>query len=228
MGNSVACPVEREITLWDTVTHAMVDSPIRYTGRIKSIAISPDDTLLATGQDDDQITLQNLRDVLPPSYFVMPATPASERPQLDTNTRYNAVIPLMQISELGFESWIHGRLGNAESVFTQEITRSSGDHHALANRAFIRVRSERWKEAFNDAEESIKIQPSAIAFIAKSMALVGNGKIADGYRSCDLAFTHSDPNDIYLLHAIKSIIFCMAEDYEEAISHLSCEIRIVD
>lgn len=60
----------------------------------------------------------------------------------------------MHISDLAFEPWIQGKLGNAESTFTQEIIRSSNrDHHALANRALIRARSKRFKEATDDAEK---------------------------------------------------------------------------
>ena len=67
----------------------------------------------------------------------------------------------MHVSDLAFEPWIQGKLGNAESVFTQDVNRpSSRDHHALANRALIRARSKRWKQAVDDADKVASVLPS--------------------------------------------------------------------
>lgn len=51
--------------------------------------------------------------------------------------------------------------------------------------------------------KSLKIQPSVMAYIAKGIALVGEGKVNDGYRACDLAITHSASNDAHFLRIIK-------------------------
>ena len=70
-GQFIACSIDRSVALWDTYTHTTIGLPIRLTGRLKSVAISPDDTRIAFGQFDDKITLHNLRDILPHSYFVI-------------------------------------------------------------------------------------------------------------------------------------------------------------
>ena len=69
-GQFVASSIDRTLKIWDALTHTTIISPIRLTGRFKSAAISLDDTRLAIGQDDDKITLHDLPDILPHSYFV--------------------------------------------------------------------------------------------------------------------------------------------------------------
>ena len=78
-------------------------------------------------------------------------------------------------------------------------------HHALASRALVRARLGQWDTAIADATEvfvpllphalsliyikSIKVQPlSGIGYVAKSVALVGNGEKHKAYRACDIAF----------------------------------------
>lgn len=93
----------------------------------------------------------------------------------------------------------------------------------------------------------MRIQPSAIALIAKGIALIGDGKVNDGYRACDFAIAQSPtPNDAHFLHVIKvpashfytfvetqplrnqSIIFCMVENTEDAISPVNDLINTLD
>ena len=82
----------------------------------------------------------------------------------------------------------------------------SPTHHTLASRALVRARLRQWDAALVDADEvlvslsshrltltsiypkAIKIQPSVIGYIAKSVALVGKGGTHKGYQTCDIAF----------------------------------------
>lgn len=84
-GQFIACSIDRTVTIWDTLTHTTICLPLRLTGRLKSVAISVDDTRIAFGQDDDKIVLQNLPDILPHSYFVSRGTPTL----VSQNSRWN-------------------------------------------------------------------------------------------------------------------------------------------
>ena len=50
---------QRTVTFWDTVTHTQLGL-IQYPQDIHSIALSPDDRLLAIGREDGNITINNL------------------------------------------------------------------------------------------------------------------------------------------------------------------------
>ena len=51
--------------------------------------------------------------------------------------------------------------------------------------------------------KSIKIQPSVIGYIAKSIALVGKGEKHAGYRTCDIAFEHFHSTHVSFLLLFK-------------------------
>ena len=98
-------------------------------------------------------------------------------------------------------------------------------HHVLASRALVRARLRQWDAALVDAEEvlvplfshtltvtqiynkAIKIQPSIIAYIAQSVALVGNGEKHKGYRACDIAFERFHSSHVTFLLLVKVCIF---------------------
>jgi hypothetical protein len=82
---------------------------------------------------------------------------------------------------------------------TETITNSGNKNHlALANRALVRAHLQLWDLAIDDAEKvslrllshtlmlipnyhkSIKIRPSVIGYIAKSVALIGKGEKGGG------------------------------------------------
>ena len=111
-------------------------------------------------------------------------------------------------------------------LLTASITASSHpSHHVLASRALIRARLRDWDAAFVDAKKvlvvltprsltltliytkAIKIQPSVIAYIAKSLAHVGNGETHKAYRTCDIAFEHFHSSHTSLLLLIKVRVF---------------------
>ena len=111
--------------------------------------------------------------------------------------------PVIQIDGTALNSWKLNQLADAEASLTQAI-RNSQSHHALASRALVRARLLQWDQAIADATEvflhllfhalilihikSIKIEPSVVGYIAKSMALTGKGEKHKAYLTCDIAF----------------------------------------
>ncbi|KAF8432946.1 hypothetical protein L210DRAFT_830973, partial [Boletus edulis BED1] len=76
-------------------------------------------------------------------------------------------------------------------------------HHVLASRALVRVRLQQWDAALADAEMAIDNQPSVIAYIAKSLAHIGNEEKHKGYRACDIAFERFHSTHVTFLLLIK-------------------------
>jgi WD40 repeat protein len=58
-GEFIAYSTQRTITFWDTATHTQLGL-IQHPQDIRSIAVSPDDRLLAIGGDDGKITINSL------------------------------------------------------------------------------------------------------------------------------------------------------------------------
>lgn len=120
------------------------------------------------------------------------------------------------------DSWKQGQFVKTEALLTEDIDSGNPSHRALAHRALIRARLRQWDAANDDAEKvisaafplqaytnsnsypkSINIHLSVIGFIAKGIALVGEGKKQEGYRACDLAFKHCRSDRVDILLAIK-------------------------
>ena len=59
--------------------------------------------------------------------------------------------------------------------------------------------------------KSIKINPSVNAYIARSLALIGAGKKAEGCRVYDVAFSNYHGIDVDLIHLIKVCILRSVE-----------------
>ena len=55
--------------------------------------------------------------------------------------------------------------------------------------------------------KALEIEPSLIAYIAKSLAHVGNGERDNGYRACDIAFERFHSSHVTFLLLIKVCIF---------------------
>ena len=130
----------------------------------------------------------------------------------------------IQIDDAALHSWKHDELENAEVLLTTAIHESrTPSHHALASRALVRARLRQRDGAIADATEvfvvllyhalsliyikSIKIQPSVIGYIAKSVALVGNGEKHKAYRACDIAFERFHSSHVTFLLLVKVCIF---------------------
>ena len=108
---------------------------------------------------------------------------------------------------------------------TASINQSQNpSHHVLASRALVRTRLQRWDVALLDAEmvfftlftctltltlvytKALEIEPSLIAYIAKSLAHVGNGERDKGYRACDIAFERFHSSHVTFLLLMKVCI----------------------
>ena len=118
--------------------------------------------------------------------------------------------PVIQIDDAALDSWKQDQLENADALLTAAIPDPRNpNHHVLASRALV------------DAEEvltalflhtltltsiytkAIKIEPSVIGYIAKSVALVGNGERHKGYRACDIAFERFHSSHVTFLLLVK-------------------------
>ena len=108
-------------------------------------------------------------------------------------------------------------------LLTANILESPNPNHdLLASRALVRARLHQWNTALVDAEmvlvtllshtliltsiyaKAIKIQPSVIGYIAKSIAYIGMGERDKAYQACDIAFEyfHSSHGDFILLSKV--------------------------
>lgn len=67
-GEFIAFSAQHTVKFWDTSTRAQLGI-IKYPYKVYSIALSPDDRLLAIGGEGGKITIEYFPDVLPPSYF---------------------------------------------------------------------------------------------------------------------------------------------------------------
>ncbi|KAF8436838.1 hypothetical protein L210DRAFT_3631882 [Boletus edulis BED1] len=91
----------------------------------------------------------------------------------------------------------------------------------------MRARLRRWDTALEDAEKALDIQPSVIAFLAKSVAHVGKGEKDKAYRACDIAFEHFHSSHVTFLLLIKAIIVFMTGEHPDAISRVGDLIATV-
>ncbi|KAN0084115.1 hypothetical protein V8E55_007619, partial [Tylopilus felleus] len=55
------------LSLWDTSTQQQIGTAIKHASTVRSIALSPNDDWVATGEDNGKVTLRSLRDILPAS-----------------------------------------------------------------------------------------------------------------------------------------------------------------
>ncbi|KAF8550350.1 TPR-like protein [Imleria badia] len=97
---------------------------------------------------------------------------------------------------------------------------SSDIHHVLVHNALVRVRSENWSSAYEDAQKSIVTRPSAMGYIAKVLAQIGMGEPEESMQVFDLAFKNCNPQESNLLLLIKAIILFVARKYDTAISRV--------
>ncbi|KAF8551251.1 hypothetical protein OG21DRAFT_1512971 [Imleria badia] len=212
-GEFIAFSVKNTVMFWDTSTHTQLGC-IQHPRDIHSMELSPDGRLLAIRDKDGKITIKNLTHV---TYDVPVARlyPTFQEPDI-------------RIDHAALDSWKHDQLADTEALLTAAIaTPQNPRHHALASRAIIRARLQQWDAAVDDAEKSIKIQPSTIAHIAKSVALVGKGEKYKAYRACDIAFDHFLPSRVRFVLLIKAVIVFMAGDHDDAISRVDDLIAMV-
>ena len=130
--------------------------------------------------------------------------------------------PDIHVNHATLDAWKHDQLENADSLLTTAINESQdANHHILAARALLRARLRHWDAALVDAKmvlfawlshahsltlihyKAIDIQPSIVAYVAKSAAHLGKGERDAAYRACDIAFEHFHLSHITLLLFIK-------------------------
>ena len=70
----IASSASRSVSFWDTSTHTQLSNVLEDVDEIRSIALSPDGTHLATGGYNTTITIWNLRGILPESYLPIPVS----------------------------------------------------------------------------------------------------------------------------------------------------------
>jgi len=138
-GEFIAYSTQRTITFWDTATHTQLGL-IQHPQDIRSIAVSPDDRLLAIGGDDGKITINSLFRIVN-SIPLSPLHPTFQEPDI-------------QIDDNALHSWKHNQLANAETLLTTAIHESRNPSpHALASRALVRARLRQWDASIADATE---------------------------------------------------------------------------
>jgi WD40 repeat protein len=181
----IAYSTRDTLTFWDTGTHTQL-SFIQHPRDIRSVAASPDDRFLAIGGASGKINIHSLSHIT------------------DSMPLSRLLHPNIRIDDAALHSWKHNQLANAEALLTPAIHKSRNpSHHALASRALVRARLRQWDAAIADATESIEIQPSVIGYIAKSVALVGNGEKHKAYRTCDIASVRFHSTHVTFLLLIK-------------------------
>ncbi|KAH0825858.1 hypothetical protein J3R83DRAFT_7780 [Lanmaoa asiatica] len=76
-------------------------------------------------------------------------------------------------------------------------------------------------------DQAIDVQPSIVAFMAKSIAYVGNEEKDKGYHTCDIVFEHLHSSHFTFLLFIKAIIVFTTGDHIDVISRLDDLIATV-
>jgi hypothetical protein len=89
---------------------------------------------------------------------------------------------------------------------SSELVCNSGTQHSPTPKRCLLLYS-----THTDADviytKAIEIEPSVIGYIAKSVALVGNGERHKGYRACDIAFERFHSSHVTFLLLIKVFLF---------------------
>jgi WD40 repeat protein len=233
-GKFITYSTRRTVTFWDTATHIQLGF-IQHSEDIHSIAVSPDDRLLAIGGKDGNFTINSLSHRVVVSilslwivvhmnnFLASIIFPQNSIPLSSLHPTFQE--PDVQIDVAALHSWKHNQLANAESLLTAAIPESRNtSHHILASRALVRARLKQWDAAIADATEvivtllsrvllliytkSIKSQPSVIGYIAKCVAHVGNGDKHKAYRACDIAFERFHSTHVTFLLLIKVCVPC--------------------
>ncbi|KIO10639.1 hypothetical protein M404DRAFT_870046 [Pisolithus tinctorius Marx 270] len=161
-GRFIACAAGSSVSLWDCVSHKQINSIITHTSQISCVALSPSGGYLACGSDRN-ITVHNLRHVLPPEYF-------------DCGPLRVSQLPLVQVNHETLKSWTREDLTNTEMLLSEELRSApSPSHCVLASRALIRVRLKHLALAMEDVKQSLQVQPSPIGHIAMAVTLLCQG-----------------------------------------------------
>jgi hypothetical protein len=122
-----------------------------------------------------------------------------------------------------FKQWMRDSSVSADTLISDlDTSNSSSDiYQMLAHNALVKVRSQIWSSAYEDANKaifhslirvlmsthlhvkSIDIRPSAMGYIAKALAQIGKGELENAMQVFDLAFGNCNPIESNLLLLIK-------------------------
>ncbi|KAI6030212.1 hypothetical protein EDC04DRAFT_104815 [Pisolithus marmoratus] len=216
-GIFTACSAGPSVSLWDCVSHKQIGSIITHTADVYSVALSPSGGYLACGFVGAKIAIHNLRDVLPPEYFDDGSR--ALRNALIRQQLHASQVSLIHASDEILKSWTQDDPTATEMLLSEEILRaSSPSHYMLANRALVRARLKHVVLAMEDVEASLQVRPSPIGYIAKAVALLGQGDRGGALRTFDFAFHDCEPHNIRFLLLLKSVLVFESGSQEEAIA----------
>ncbi|KAI6156844.1 hypothetical protein BKA82DRAFT_4345875 [Pisolithus tinctorius] len=199
-GRFVACAAGSSVSLWDCMSHKQIGGIISHTAEVKSVALSASGQYLACGNGKN-ITVHNLRDVLPIRYF-----------------DYSSLPPLVGVSYEAIGSWTQDDPTPTETLLSEEIaSASSPSHYMLANRALIRTRLKHLAPAIEDAKESLRIRRSPIGHIAMAVVLLAQGDREGALCTFDFAFHDCELHDHGIILLLKSILMFESGNQEEGV-----------
>ncbi|KIK15521.1 hypothetical protein PISMIDRAFT_16481 [Pisolithus microcarpus 441] len=248
-GRFIACSAGSSVSLWNCVSHEQIGSIIIHTAGNNCTALSPTGGYLACGVGKN-ITIHDLRDVLPSQYFdrgrsthphnatisTRPHNAAvSTRPHNATvNTRPHYTTLLASQLPL-----IQGDTTDTEMLLSKKIgSTPRPSHYLLAYRAMVRARLKYVALAIEDSEEvdvpfrypshmltykrlkSLRVQSSPIGYIAMAVALLGEGDREGALRTFDFAFHDCELDDIRIILLLKSILVFESGNREDAITRV--------
>lgn len=234
---------------WDTSTWEQVgDAWLGHTDDVNVIAIHPTGTLVVSASDDKQIRLWRLSDQRTVSIFqhsdrVCCVTFSMDGKHIlgggddekisewvvckdalpkETPKAESSDSKILSITTSARNALILGKLSTAEEILTQEIKAHANDYTSYATRSIVLARKLDWDRALQDANESIRINPSLTGYIAKGMALYGKRQFRDAIKVFDLASisTGGVARTSLLLFLIKAIALFNANKHEEAMLRL--------
>lgn len=236
---------------WDASTWEQVgDVWAGHTNDINVIAIHPSGMLVASASDDNQVRLWRLSDQRTISIFQHSdrvccvtfstdgkhvlsggddekisqwAVPKDALPKGASKSKaQSSDSKILTITTSARNALILGELFTAEEILTQEIKAHPNDYTSYATRSFVMARKLNWANALQDANESIRINPSLTGYIAKGIALYGKRQSRDAMKVFDLAFTLTDSvsKTTHLLFLIKAIALFNANKHEEAMQRV--------
>ncbi|KAF8439723.1 hypothetical protein L210DRAFT_3504191 [Boletus edulis BED1] len=245
-GKFIAYSANRTVTLWDISTSTQLDL-VQHPQNIHSIAISPDDRFLAIGGCDGKVIIKSLSRTIASTHEpgqqggqqLEDLVKFSSLPRIADSILLSTLDPRFPEPELRIDVtvldlWKQDQLTKTETLLTAAIAASPHTtHDVLASHALVHARLREWDAALVAAKKvlvdlfshtltliftkAIKIRPSVVGYIAKSIALVGKGERNKGYRTCDIAFARSHSSHLFFFLLIKAIIMFMAGEHLDAI-----------
>ncbi|KAG2743684.1 hypothetical protein P692DRAFT_20838379 [Suillus brevipes Sb2] len=199
---------------------------------IRTIAIDPTGTLVASASYDSHVRLGRLSDRRNISIFEHSFSRFSITFSVDgrhilsggTDKKisewevpkgaHSKILPITT----AYHACVTGDLSTAEELLTQKIHTDANDHTSYAHRSFVMARQHKWDHALEDAIKSTSIQPSLTGYISKGIALCGKGLVREARAAFDVAsiFMKEDYATSHFLLLIKAVALFNADQHNEA------------